>query len=83
MREIMVHAETGEEALADGAAALGVDLAAVQVEIVESDPHGVTARVYVVDESAAQGPVGRERGGRSRSPTTACWRASTSARCCG
>ena len=53
MREIHVHAESGDEARADGAAALGVDPDAVGVEILDGDEHGVTARVYVLEAPPA------------------------------
>lgn len=49
MTEIRVHAASAEEARSDGAAALGVDPRAVQVEVIDSDQHGVTARV-IYDE---------------------------------
>ena len=49
MKEIHVHAASGEEARADGAAALGLSLTHAAVEILESDEHGVTARVYEVE----------------------------------
>lgn len=53
MKEIHVHAASGEEALADGAAALGLALSQTAVEILESDEHGVTARVYEVEGAPA------------------------------
>lgn len=52
MREIRVHAGSGDEALADGAAALGLGTSEVAVEILESDEHGVTARVYALSAPA-------------------------------
>jgi spoIIIJ-associated protein len=53
VREVRVHAASREEALADGAAALGVDPRLADVEILSSDEDGVTARVIVADEPPA------------------------------
>ncbi|MBI2297471.1 MAG: KH domain-containing protein [Armatimonadetes bacterium] len=53
MREIRVHAESGDEARGEGAAALGVPPEWVEVEILDADELGVTARVYVPEEPPA------------------------------
>lgn len=49
MREVEVHAANREEALSDGAAALGVHPRQAEVEILSEDEDGVTARVVVPD----------------------------------
>lgn len=56
MRELEVHAASAEEALREGSAALGVSTRLAQVEVLESDEHGVTARVWVTDEPEAAAP---------------------------
>jgi len=64
VREIHVHAASGDQALADGTAALGVDPKAARVEILDSDEHGVTARVWVpddADETADEGAAEEEQ----------------------
>jgi len=60
VRDIEVHAASGEEALADGCAALGVDPRLARVEILESDEHGVTARVFIPDADEAAEPEADE-----------------------
>ncbi len=67
MKEIHVHAASGAEALADGAAALGLALSQTAVEILESDEHGVTARVYELEGAPAPGPAD-EPADRTESP---------------
>ena len=57
MREVHVHAESQDEALADGAAALGVRPSRAQVEILSADPDGVTARVWVDDDVVTEEPA--------------------------
>lgn len=54
MKEVKVHAANAEEALADGAAALGVAPRLAQVEILAEDEDGVTALVTVPEEAAAE-----------------------------
>lgn len=73
MREIRVHAESGDEARGDGAAALGVPAEWVEVEILDADDLGVTARVYVPEEpppaavaAAGGGEDDAEVAGRAR-----------------
>ena len=56
MREIKVHAESGPSAASEGAAALGVDVRRVEVEVLEADEHGVTARVWVTEDAAPAAP---------------------------
>jgi len=56
VKEIHVHAASGEEALADGAAALGLAPSHAAVEILESDEHGVTARVYEIEGAQEPAP---------------------------
>ena len=55
MNEIRVHATDAEEARAEGAAALGVSERDVEVEVLEADEHGITARVYTSDKPALAG----------------------------
>lgn len=57
MREIRVHAASGDEARVDGAAALGVEPAEAEVEILDSDEHGVTARVWVPEDGPTDEPA--------------------------
>ncbi|MBI5831639.1 MAG: KH domain-containing protein [Armatimonadetes bacterium] len=54
MKEVKVHAANADEALADGAAALGVSPRQAQVEILAEDEDGVTALVTVPDEAQAE-----------------------------
>lgn len=51
MREVRVDAATVDEALADGAAALGIRPRLAQVEVLSADEDGVTARVWIEDEA--------------------------------
>lgn len=62
MREVQVHAGSAAEALADGSAALGVDPRHAEVEVLESDEHGVTARVYLLAEPPSE-PAGDDETG--------------------
>ncbi|MCC7495532.1 MAG: KH domain-containing protein [Fimbriimonadaceae bacterium] len=57
MSEVKVHAGSRDEALAEGAAALGLAPHQVGVEILESDEDGVTALVWALDEPAAAPPA--------------------------
>jgi spoIIIJ-associated protein len=52
VREVKVHAANREEALSDGAAALGVAPRLARVEILVADEDGVTALVFVPDEQS-------------------------------
>ena len=54
MKEVKVHAANAEEALADGAAALGVSPRLAQVEILAEDEDGVTALVTVPEDAESE-----------------------------